>query len=110
MRLNPDARPLKARRCSFNPWRNARHHEQLRDYTPAGRGEGLTVDAAYFHEPRDGTRRAVDISEGACRGAFEEVSNRLGRLRQGQFAALPEAVRCRGCEYREICGDAPTPG
>jgi len=85
--------------------REERYHEQLRVYTLAGRGEGLTVDAAYLHELRDGTRRAVDISEGACRAAFNQVSERLGRLRQGQFAAAPETARCGGCEYRAICGD-----
>jgi DNA helicase-2/ATP-dependent DNA helicase PcrA len=86
--------------------REDRYHEQLRVYTLAARGEGLTVDRAYLHELRDGTRRAVDVSEGACHGALDQVSERVGRLRQGQFAALPEAARCRGCEYRAICGDA----
>ena len=86
--------------------REERYHEQLRVYTLAGRGEGLTVEAAYLHELRDGTRRAVDISEAACGMAFDEVRERLGRLRQGQFAASPETVRCRACEYRAICRDA----
>ncbi len=83
--------------------REDRYQEQLRVYTVAGRGEGLEVQAAYLHELRDGTRRAVDISESACRAASERVSDRLMRLRQGQFLALPEAARCRNCEYRAIC-------
>ncbi len=86
--------------------REERYHEQLRVYTLAGRGEGLTLEAAYLHELRDGTRRAVDVSESVCRRAFDEVRERLGRLRQGQFAPSPETVRCRACEYRAICGDA----
>jgi DNA helicase-2/ATP-dependent DNA helicase PcrA len=69
-----------------------RYREQLRVYTLAGRGEGLSVGAAYLHELRDGTRRrAVDVSESVC----------LGHNRAGQAATgAAEAGRIRPCAER----------
>jgi DNA helicase-2/ATP-dependent DNA helicase PcrA len=88
--------------------REDRYGEQLRVYTLAGRGEGLIVEGAYLHELRDGTRKAVDVSEDTCRVALGDVSERLGRLRLGQFPAAPKAARCKGCEYRAICKEEPS--
>ena len=80
-----------------------RYTEQLRVYTLAGRGEELSVEAAYLHELRDGTRRPVEVSESACGSTVEQIRERLAGLRQGQFSPAPEARRCENCDYRKIC-------
>jgi DNA helicase-2/ATP-dependent DNA helicase PcrA len=91
--------------------RSGRYEEQLRVYSLAGRGEGLEVQAAYLHELRDGTRREVDISEGATQTALGQVLERVAALRHSEFAPKPEATRCSRCEYvRLCCHAAPTCG
>jgi DNA helicase-2/ATP-dependent DNA helicase PcrA len=87
--------------------RGARYEEQLRIYSLAGRGEGLTVEAAYLHELKDGTRSSVDISNSQTHAALEMVSNRLTALRGTQFNPKPERDRCRQCEYKLVCSHVP---
>jgi ATP-dependent DNA helicase UvrD/PcrA len=86
--------------------REERYHEQLRVYSLAGRGEGLEVRAAYLHELRDGTRKAVDISENTTRLAMTKVNDRMGALRRSVFTPKPEIERCGACEYQRICAHA----
>jgi len=86
--------------------REARYEEQLRVYALAGRGEGLEVQAAYLHELRDGTRRAVDISGEPTRRALAAVASRLDALRGARFEPKPEPARCATCEYAGLCSHA----
>ena len=75
-------------------------------YSVAARRERLTVEAAYLHELRDGSRRAVDISEPLTRQAADSFRGRLAAVRRGKFAAQPDADRCNTCEYNAICRHA----
>jgi len=84
--------------------REARHHEKLQVYSLAGRGEGLTVEAAYVHDLHAGTRAAADISAEASGRALTSVTQRLAALREARFEPKPEARRCSSCEYAGICG------
>jgi DNA helicase-2/ATP-dependent DNA helicase PcrA len=88
--------------------RSARYEEQLQIYSLAGRGEGLTVEAAYLHELKDGRRSAVNISDPATSQALESVRHHLGRLRAGQFEPAPAEHRCETCEYQRLCRHSAT--
>lgn len=87
--------------------RTNRYEEQLRVYSLAGRGEGLTVEAAYLHELKDGSRTSVNIAEPATQASLEAVSMRLSAIRGSRFDAKPDVDRCRACEYRLVCAHAP---
>jgi DNA helicase-2/ATP-dependent DNA helicase PcrA len=89
-----------------DPVREERYRLQLAVYAAAARGEGLAVEAAYLHELKDGTRRAVDVSEPAAREAVAEVTRALGAVRWGKYRPRPEAARCKGCDYRPVCPHA----
>ena len=93
-------------KVSADESRAPRYEEQLQVYTLAGRGEGLTVEAAYLHELKDGTRKEVDISNRGVSCAMESVKTHLGRLRSAQFQPAPATDRCTGCEYHRICAHA----
>jgi DNA helicase-2/ATP-dependent DNA helicase PcrA len=86
--------------------RGARYEEQLRIYSLAGRGEGLTVEAAYLHELKDGTRASIDIGTEHTDEALRTVSSRLTALRGAQFNPKPERGRCGQCEYKLVCSHA----
>jgi len=83
-----------------------RYEEQLKVYSLAGRGEGLTVEAAYLHELKEGSRSPINISEAATQTTFAAVSRRLRKLRDSEFIAKPDVDRCQACEYRLICTHA----
>ena len=87
--------------------RDERYRQQLAVYASAGRGEGLDVEAAYLHELRDSTRHSVDIQEPAMLAATEAMSNALGAIRRGDFAARPETARCSQCDFLRICRHRP---
>jgi DNA helicase-2/ATP-dependent DNA helicase PcrA len=89
--------------------RDARYAQQLVVYAAAGRGEGLQVDAAYLHELNDGERRSVDISPKPSAEAVKQVSTAMKRIREGQFSASPDAVKCKACDYRLVCSHAKLP-
>jgi DNA helicase II / ATP-dependent DNA helicase PcrA len=93
-------------KVSADEARSARYEEQLQIYTLAGRGEGLTVDAAYLHELKDGSRAAVNISDAATAAALDSVKQHLERLRAGDFQPAPDPDRCDTCEYQRICQHA----
>jgi DNA helicase II / ATP-dependent DNA helicase PcrA len=95
-------------KVSADESRSARYEEQLQIYSLAGRGEGLTVEAAYLHELKDGSRSAVNISDAATTEAMASARHHLGRLRTGQFEPAPEPDRCEACEYQRICQHAQT--
>ena len=83
--------------------REPRYEEQLRIYSLAGRGEGLTVEAAYLHDLKAADRKTVEIGEQATADALASVKKHLGRLRTSQFEPAPEDKRCGSCEYQRIC-------
>lgn len=89
--------------------RNDRYEQQLAVYAAAGRGEGLTVSAAYLHELNDGARHSVDISDTPIAAAVAQVSTAMKGIRQGQFVASPEPKKCKGCDYRLVCAHAKLP-
>ena len=86
--------------------RNDRYEQQLAVYAAAGRGEGLTVSAAYLHELADGERRAVDISAKPIAAAVDQVSTAMKGIRTGKFVASPEPKKCKSCDYRLVCAHA----
>lgn len=83
--------------------RSPRYEEQLQIYSLAGRGEGLTVEAAYLHELKDGSRANVNISTDATSSALASVKANLNQLRQARFVPTSQKERCEPCEYRLIC-------
>ena len=83
-----------------------RYTDQLRVYALAGRGEGLTVEAAYLHELRDGSRGSVDISPDATDNALATMQTRLRALRRSEFHANPGDDKCGRCEYARVCAHA----
>lgn len=87
-----------------DPQREERYRLQLQVYAAAGRGEGLTVEAAYLHELREGERHGVDIGVQASGEAVVRVRDLLRQIRAGHFVPRPESVRCGGCSYRRVCG------
>jgi DNA helicase-2/ATP-dependent DNA helicase PcrA len=89
--------------------RDERYRRQLAIYAAAGRGEGLSVEAAYLHELRDGSRHGVDIGDTASREAVCAVEAAVGNIRGGNYPARPEQSKCCACDYERICphGKAP---
>src|SRR5262249_2276307 len=70
---------------------------QLAIYTAAGRGEGLTVDAAYLHALKEGERRAVPVDKVAVKVARKRADILIEGIVDGDFPARPEASKCRSC-------------
>ncbi len=87
--------------------REARYREQLVVYSAAGRAEGLSIEAAYLHELKDGARLSVDIGDTAVTSSVIRVGAHLARLRDGGFAPTSDARRCGACEQRLVCRHAP---
>lgn len=83
--------------------REERYETQLQVYTAAGRGEGLTVEAAYLHELRDGTRRSVDTTGKTVANAVERIGELLRRIRTAGFSAAEDDEQCRKCDYGPVC-------
>jgi DNA helicase-2/ATP-dependent DNA helicase PcrA len=90
--------------------RDERYHTQLAVYAAAGRGEGLTVEAAYLHELKDGARHPVDVSPKAVTATKKKVRGLLGALKTGVFRPAADRGRCNDCDYRRICGSGPRAG
>ena len=83
--------------------RAPRYEEQLRIYSLAGRGEGLTVEAAYL--PRIARRQSgrQSISGTMPTGqALTTVRRRLSALRKSQFDPKPDTDRCGRCESASL--------
>lgn len=87
--------------------RDARYREQLLTYAAAGRAEGLSIEAAYLHELRQGARLPVDLSDDRMTPAVTRLRSQLGCLGLGEFTPAVDVVRCRGCEQRMVCRHAP---
>jgi DNA helicase-2/ATP-dependent DNA helicase PcrA len=89
-----------------DPVREERYRRQLAVYTAAARSEGLPVDAAYLHELKDGTRRPVDVTDPVVQTAVTEAGKAVAAVRRGDYPPRPDRDRCRGCDYRRLCGPA----
>lgn len=94
-------------KAATDPRREDHFALQLAVYTAAGRGEGLTVDAAYLHDLHAGDRHDVDVSDSATAAAVERVAGLAAGIRKAQFPARPESVRCSSCDFRRVCRHAP---
>lgn len=79
---------------------------QLQIYAAAGRAEGLSVDAAYLHDlgQASGARTAVPTDKASCDAALDRMSSLFDRLIDRDFAPATEPVKCRRCEFQQICG------
>ena len=79
---------------------------QLQIYAAAGRAEGLSVDAAYLHDlgQASGARTSVETDEASCKAALDRMSDLFDRLIDRDFQPIPEPVKCRQCEFQQICG------
>lgn len=86
-----------------DPMYDARYRRQLAIYAAAGRSEGLTVEAGYLHELRNGVREAVEVSTQVTAAALEGATATLSQIRQGVFPAAPTAERCKECDFASIC-------
>jgi DNA helicase-2/ATP-dependent DNA helicase PcrA len=93
-------------KVAHDPARDERYRLQLAVYSAAGRGEGLSVDAAYLHELRDGARVTVDVGPAASTAATDRVENLLRKTRAGYLPPRPAADRCAACNFRRICKHA----
>jgi DNA helicase-2/ATP-dependent DNA helicase PcrA len=79
---------------------------QLAIYTAAGRGEGLTVDAAYLHVLKEGERRGVPVDSVAVKVAKKRADVLIEGIVGGEFPERSEASKCRSCDVRAICKHA----
>jgi DNA helicase-2/ATP-dependent DNA helicase PcrA len=79
---------------------------QLAIYVAAGRGQGLTVDAAYLHLLKEGDRRPVPVDGRAIKVARQRGSLLIEGIAEGDFPARPEEKKCKGCDMRAICKHA----
>lgn len=83
--------------------REERYQQQLQVYAAAGRGEGLSVAAAYLHELKDGRRTGVDVSATAAKDTVAQASQAVTRIRRGEFSPAPTKSKCRTCDYHRVC-------
>jgi DNA helicase II / ATP-dependent DNA helicase PcrA len=79
---------------------------QLAIYASAGRGEGLTVDAAYLHLLKEGERRPVPVDKRQVKVARQRASLLIEGIVEGDFPARAEEKKCKGCDMRAICKHA----
>jgi DNA helicase-2/ATP-dependent DNA helicase PcrA len=79
---------------------------QLAIYASAGRGEGLTVDAAYLHLLKEGERRPVPVDGRQVKVARQRASLLIEGIVEGDFPARPEEKKCKGCDLRAVCKHA----
>jgi DNA helicase II / ATP-dependent DNA helicase PcrA len=87
-----------------NPAYDERYRRQLAVYAAAARGEGLNVRAGYLHELKDGARHPVDVGQHAAAQAVVLLNDTVDAIRQGKYLPTPEPSKCKGCDYRVICG------
>lgn len=83
--------------------RSERYQWQLQIYTAAGRGEGLTVEAAYLHDLQVGGRHGVGVAEEQVAAAVSRAAGAVKGIRCGEFAPRPEPMKCRSCDYHRVC-------
>jgi DNA helicase-2/ATP-dependent DNA helicase PcrA len=79
---------------------------QLAIYASAGRGEGLTVDAAYLHLLKESERRPVPVDRRAVKVARQRASLLIEGVVERDFPARPDDKKCKACDMRAICKDA----
>lgn len=79
---------------------------QLAIYASAGRGEGLTVDAAYLHHLKEGERRPVPVDGRAVKVARKRADLLIEGIVEADFPPRAEAKKCKGCDLRAICRHA----
>lgn len=79
---------------------------QLAIYASAGRGEGLTVEAAYLHQLKDSIRTGIPIDDTTVTDARSRASGLIQNIVSGSFPAKPEKSKCRRCDVRAICQHA----
>jgi DNA helicase-2/ATP-dependent DNA helicase PcrA len=79
---------------------------QLAVYAAAGRGEGLSIDAAYLHDLDHAKRNDVDVGHATTTKAVERVVKMMTDLGRSKFDAKPEKDKCGACEYRKLCKHA----
>lgn len=103
----PDSLAIVDYKSTTDPRREEHFALQLAVYTAAGRGEGLTVEAAYLHDLHSGDRRSVDVGDGVTNAAVAKVGTLAAGIRRGDFPAKPEGERCGGCDVRRVCRSAP---
>lgn len=89
--------------------RDERYRWQLAVYAAAGRGEGLTVDAAYLHDLDIGRRDGVDIGDSSTGHAVEQATQAVRDIRAGRFEPLPARGKCTACDYRLVCRYSAAP-
>jgi DNA helicase-2/ATP-dependent DNA helicase PcrA len=75
-------------------------------YTDAGRREGLDVRAAYVHDLAASDRLTVNVEEQVVIQAEDNVIKLVDRLRDRDFGAAPEALKCGRCDVRSMCDKA----
>lgn len=99
----PDSLAIVDYKASTDPRREEHFALQLAVYTAAGRGEGLTVEAAYLHDLHTGDRRDVNVGEGVTRTAVEKVGALAAGIRRGAFPAKPTKESCGACDLTRVC-------
>lgn len=100
----PDSLAILDYKTATGTEQDAQFAFQLAVYAAAGRGEGMSVDAAFLHELKDGRRREIDISEATTASAIDRVTVLVNGVRAGRFPAQPERLRCTSCDYKRVCG------
>lgn len=103
----PDSLAIVDYKASTDPRREEHFALQLAVYTAAGRGEGLTVEAAYLHDLHSGDRKNVDVGDGVMKVAVDKVRGLAAGIRRGTFPAKPDGDRCGACDVRRVCQKAP---
>jgi DNA helicase-2/ATP-dependent DNA helicase PcrA len=102
----PDSLAIVDYKTADDPALDAVFGFQLAVYTAAGRGEGLSVDAALLHSLGTGMRTNVDVSPAATNLAVGKVRNLLQGMQASKFTPNPDHKRCGACEYRGLCKHA----
>ena len=86
--------------------REDRYQEQLRVYTVAGRGEGLTSRRPTCMSCETAPELSVDITGPMTQQAVERLRDGVATLRRSEFVPKPQVDRCQSCEYRAVCAHA----
>ena len=66
---------------------------QLAIYACAGRGEGLTVDAAYLHQLKESDRKGVPIDPPTVTAARQRANKLILGIVAGDFPAMAASRR-----------------
>jgi DNA helicase-2/ATP-dependent DNA helicase PcrA len=79
---------------------------QLAIYSSAARGEGLTVEAAYLHQLKEGTRQSVGIDDAVTAQARSRATDLVAGVRSASYPHRPDRAKCRRCDVRAVCRHA----